>query len=65
VYLLNVADAPASIAIPGAAGRGWRLHPVLAAPGAADARAREDARVDDADGRFTVPARTAVVFVRD
>ena len=65
LYLLNVADTPASIAIPGAAGRGWRLHPVLAAPGAADARAREDARVDDADGRFTVPARTAVVFVRD
>jgi pullulanase-type alpha-1,6-glucosidase len=65
VYLLNVADAPASIAIPGAAGRGWRLHPVLAAPGAADARAREEATVDDAAGRFSVPARTAVVFVRD
>ena len=38
------------------------LHPVLAAPGAADRRARE-AVYDGSDGRFTLPPRTAVVFV--
>jgi pullulanase len=33
------------------------------ASGATDRRAAEQARYDAASGRFTVPARTAVVFV--
>jgi pullulanase len=39
------------------------LHPVQAAATAADARVRDSARVDVPSGRFTVPARTAVVYV--
>ncbi|MEK8049607.1 pullulanase-type alpha-1,6-glucosidase [Ideonella sp. DXS22W] len=42
---------------------GWRLHPVLAAPGAADARLRSEARLDAATGRLTVPGRSAGVWV--
>jgi pullulanase len=43
---------------------GWRLHPVMAATEAADARVREQARHDSATGHFTVPGLSAVVFVR-
>jgi hypothetical protein len=38
---------------------------VQAAATAADPRPREDARFDAASGSFTVPARTAVVYVLD
>jgi pullulanase-type alpha-1,6-glucosidase len=62
LYLINVDKAAQSIAVPQEAGRAWRLHPVHAAPGAADQRAAE-ARYDAAGGRFTIPPRTAVVFV--
>ena len=40
----------------------WQLHPVHLAPGAADARAALS-RFDAQRGTFTVPARTAVVWV--
>ncbi len=39
-----------------------RLHPVLAALGAADARLRREASL--ADGRLAVPGRSAIVWVR-
>ncbi len=45
------------------AGRHWRLHPVHLAPQAADVRIAQEAHVDDAAGRFTLPARSAIVFV--
>ena len=51
-----------TVAAPGEAGKAYRLHPVLAAPSAGDKRAAE-ARYDAATGSFTIPARTAVVFV--
>jgi hypothetical protein len=44
------------------AGKTFVLHPVHRATGAADMRARE-AVWEAAAGSFTVPARTAVVFV--
>ncbi|QBE64691.1 alpha-1,6-glucosidase domain-containing protein [Pseudoduganella lutea] len=62
LYLLNVDKTAQSIVVPQEAGRTWTLHPVQASPTAADTRARE-ARYDAPTGRFTIPARTAVVFV--
>jgi len=53
----HVLDAPAL------RGRRWQLHPVHLAPHAADTRLAQEARVDDAAGRFTLPARSAIVFV--
>lgn len=63
VYLVNVDRQPHAVEDPALAGRRFELHPVLASPRAADRRARE-AHYDAAAGRFTVPPRTAVVFVR-
>jgi len=60
VYMINVGKEEASIA--GEAGKQYRLHPVHTVPGAADKRAAT-ARYDAAAGRFTVPPRTAAVFV--
>jgi len=45
-------------------GKRLRLHPVHTAKGAADKRAAQ-ARYDSASGTFTIPARTAVVFVSE
>jgi len=44
------------------AARNFVLHPVHLAAGAADPRAAQ-ASYDSATGTFTIPARTAVVFV--
>ena len=44
------------------AGKAYRLHPVHTAANAGDKRATE-ARYDAATGSFTIPPRTAVVFV--
>jgi len=57
-YLINVDKVAQTVN--GEAGKAYRLHPVQAA--GADKRATE-ARYDTATGRFTIPARTAVVFV--
>jgi len=68
LVLVNVAPGPQTLALAddaGQPGQRWRLHPVLARPGAADARARDEARFDAATGRFTVPGRTALVYVQD
>lgn len=62
LYAINVAPEPQVLELPPAARRDWRLHPVLAAPQAADRRAAE-AAWDAASGRLRVPARTAVVFI--
>lgn len=62
LYLLNVDKVARSIDVPQEAGRSWKLHPVHTAPDAADQRAGE-ARYTPANGRFTIPPRTAVVFV--
>lgn len=61
-YLVNVDKKAHTIDAALLRGKKLRLHPVHAASGAADRRARE-ARFDGARGTFTVPARTAVVFV--
>jgi hypothetical protein len=63
VYLVNVDTRAHTVQDNALAGTGWQLHPVHRANTAADTRPREQARAD-AEGRFTVPPRTAVVFVR-
>ena len=63
LYLVNVSPEPRALVLPAERGKNWRLHPVHLAPGAADTRPREQAGVDAATGRFTVPARTALVYV--
>ncbi|GHB96997.1 alpha-1,6-glucosidase domain-containing protein [Thermomonas carbonis] len=64
LYLLNVSPDVQSLVLPEEAGKPYVLHPVQAADGAADARAKQ-ARYTAKDGAFTVPGRTAVVFVVD
>jgi pullulanase len=63
VYVINADKRAHAVEDPALAGSHFELHPVLASPRAADRRARQ-ARYDAATGRFTVPPRTAVVFVR-
>ncbi|TXF98099.1 alpha-1,6-glucosidase domain-containing protein [Massilia arenae] len=63
-YLVNVDKKAHTIDATLLRGKKLRLHPVHTAAGAADQRAQE-ARFDSARGTFTVPARTAVVFVTE
>jgi pullulanase len=63
LYLVNVGIEPHTLQFDGERGKRYVLHPVHRASGATDRRAAEQARYDAASGRFTVPARTAVVFV--
>ena len=62
VYLINVDKTDKQLTLPALAGRALELHPVHTAAGAADRRAAL-AGFDRATGRFSLPARTAVVFV--
>ena len=63
LVVLNADKQPHALDLPELAGRRWQLHPVHLAPHAADTRIALEARADDATGRFTLPARSAVVFV--
>jgi len=61
-YFINVDKQAHQIAIPQLAAKAFVLHPVHRAAGAADTRAAQ-ATYDATTGTFSVPARTAVVFV--
>jgi pullulanase len=61
IYFLNVDPAAREVPVPAHAGKAWELHPVHRAAGAADMRAATS--TVNAQGTFTIPARTAVVFV--
>jgi len=63
LVVLNADKQPHALDLAGLSGRHWQLHPVHLAPHAADTRIAQEARADDATGRFTLPARSAVVFV--
>jgi len=63
VYAINVDKQSKQLTVPGLLGHALQLHPVHRAAGAADARARQ-ASFDAASGVLSLPARTAVVFVR-
>jgi pullulanase len=59
LYAINVAPDAHALELPTQAGKRWTLHPALQQ--GVDARMRE-ARLG-ADGRLSIPGRTAVVFV--
>lgn len=63
LYAVNADTVAHEIAVPALAGRELALHPVHAAPEAADPRPRSS-RWDAARGVLTVPPRTAVVWGR-
>ena len=62
LYLVNVDKQPQTLTLGALKGKSFVLHPVHGAAGAADKRAAS-AAYTAATGAFTVPARTAVVFV--
>jgi pullulanase/glycogen debranching enzyme len=63
-YFINVDKLAHTVLDPQARGTGMRLHPVHTAPASADKRAAS-ALYDSASSAFTIPPRTAVVFVED
>jgi pullulanase/glycogen debranching enzyme len=63
LYLVNVDLEPHTLRFDSELGKSYLLHPVHRAARAADRRVAEQARFEAATGRFTVPARAAVVFV--
>jgi pullulanase len=64
VYFLNAAGSAQELALPDEAGAAWSLHPVHRRPQAADRRASREARFDPRTGVFTLPPRSAVVYVQ-
>jgi len=63
LYLVNVDKVAHRLHIEPERAKRYVLHPVHQALRAADQRAAGQARYQAASGQFTVPARTAVVFV--
>ena len=63
-YFINVDKVGHTVTDEAARGKRLRLHPVQAAATAGDKRAAE-AGFDSAAGSFSIPPRTAVVFVED
>jgi pullulanase-type alpha-1,6-glucosidase len=63
LYFINVDTQARTLSLPGEAGKAWRLHPVQSSKTAADSRPLREARVELASGSFTVPPRTALVYV--
>jgi pullulanase len=63
LYFVNVDKVAQTLTIPAESGKRYHLHPVHRAFDAADRRPAAGARYDRATGAFTIPPRTAVVFV--
>ena len=63
IYFVNASEKAQGLVIPQLAQKAFELHPVQASPQAADARPREHAKYQKANGAFDIPARSAVVFV--
>ncbi|MGJ7914472.1 alpha-1,6-glucosidase domain-containing protein [Massilia sp. LXY-6] len=63
-YFINVDKVGHTVVEPQAAGKAMHLHPVFLSPNVADKRATQ-AAFDPATGSFSIPPRTAVVFVED
>ena len=62
LYFINVDKVAHALTLPQEAGKTYRLHPVHTAKTAADKRALS-ATHETGTGRFTLPARTALVYV--
>ena len=63
LYFVNVDKVAQSLTIDAQKAKAYSLHPVHSAPGAADRRAANDSSYDAFSGKFTIPPRTAVVYV--
>jgi pullulanase/glycogen debranching enzyme len=63
VYLINVDKQLHRVRVPGTEGKAFVLHPVHLHADAADRLPANSAAFDAASGGFSVPARTAAVFV--
>jgi pullulanase/glycogen debranching enzyme len=63
VYLINVDKVSHKVGHADLANKRLTLHPVHLAPGAADKRVGAEATYESGSGTFTVPPRSAVVFV--
>jgi pullulanase-type alpha-1,6-glucosidase len=63
LYALNASVGAQSITLAQARGQPWVLHPVQRAAAAADRVVATQAAFDPATGRFSVPGRSAAVFV--
>jgi pullulanase/glycogen debranching enzyme len=63
LYLVNVDQLPHDIELPTEKYKAYELHPVHRAVAAADKRPQKLARYAADSGKFTVPARTAMVWV--
>ena len=64
IYPINVDKVAHVVTDAGLRGRQLRLHPVHTASSAGDKRAAT-AGYDSVNGTFSIPPRTAVVFVED
>jgi hypothetical protein len=62
-YLINVDKVAQRITVPEEKQRAYRLHPVHTNRVAADRRVAAQASYDQASGTFSIPPRSAVVFV--
>jgi pullulanase-type alpha-1,6-glucosidase len=65
LYFVNVDKVAHTLTIGTEKAKPYRLHPVHRRFDAADRRPATSARYDRATGAFTIPPRTAVVFVTD
>jgi pullulanase/glycogen debranching enzyme len=65
LYLVNVDKVAHTLTIGAEKAKPYRLHPVHRRFDAADHRPATGARYDRATGAFTIPPRTAVVFVAE
>ena len=63
LYFVNVDKTAQPLTVPSAQGKPFVLHPVHRAHDAADKRPALQARFESATGYFSVPARTALVYV--
>ncbi|MCV2352062.1 alpha-1,6-glucosidase domain-containing protein [Paucibacter sp. Y2R2-4] len=64
LYMINVAPTTQQLQLPEAERMNWVLHPVHLAPGAADQAPAQQARWDAGSRTFSVPGRTAMVWVQ-
>jgi len=63
MYFINVATTAQTLTISAEQGRNYVLHPVHVNAEAADKRSASLAKYDNTTGSFTLPERSAVVFV--
>lgn len=63
LYFINAAPEAQTLVLPELRGIAYTLHPVHLADDAADARPRKQASYDATSGTFSIPARTAMMYV--